>query len=684
MKSELVCRVKYCNTLPDIPFDPKFITYPFDSTRFIQYNPTSLERSYKYEVLTEHDLGVTIDLINKDTYINDHGAQLDPADEKLLEEDILTPQDSKRSRHHARSVSWLRRTEYISTEQTRFQPQTMDKVEAKVGYSIKKNFKEETIYMDRESQIKAINKTFEDSKVPIEKHYSKPNVTPVEVFSVFPDFKVWKYPCAQVIFDSDPAPTGRPVPAQIEEMSQAMIRGVMDESGEQFVAYFLPMEDTLEKRRRDFVNMVDYEDEEEYNYKMSREYNWNVKSKASKGYEENYFLVMRQDVRLSKRRQKVGQPPNNTRLVVRHRPLNAQEFRMQRYRERMLEPTGEEEEEGSGEEGEDKSDNEAKDDDDDDDDDKDEDKEGEDKERTSDKEKEGSEEEKDASEDEKQNDQDKEDADASGNDKSDSDQVLFYLNCTYPELNSSQQEELSTFILFMSQKATINSVKSYFITKLITRTKYFLKLRLFEVAKMQVFFLGMVEFLQKIRKSLLAQLSFAIMVVNILRHSCINSSFCLSVIVIAVSPNKRFVANPTSIFLLRTKFSDFFVSIDSGSGSEEERLTSKTSRSPSRSRSTSKSPPRSRSRSKSKSRSRSRSSSAASNKSASGSGSASASESGSESDKLVNPCFDSVDDFISIYDRKKLYDILLLIKRPPQAPENSSEIYFFTNYLALH
>lgn len=37
-------------------------------------------------------------------------------------------------------------------------------------------------------------------------------------------FQSWKYPCAQVIFDSDPAPVGRPVPAQIEEMSQAMIR----------------------------------------------------------------------------------------------------------------------------------------------------------------------------------------------------------------------------------------------------------------------------------------------------------------------------------------------------------------------------------------------------------------------------------------------------------------------------
>ncbi|GLG96208.1 Rna polymerase ii-associated factor 1-like protein [Gryllus bimaculatus] len=359
-RSELVCRVKYCNTLPDIPFDPKFITYPFDSTRFIQYNPTSLERNYKYEVLTEHDLGVTIDLINKDTYSGEPGAQLDPADEKLLEEDVLTPQDSKRSRHHARSVSWLRRTEYISTEQTRFQPQTMDKVEAKVGYSIKKNFKDETLYMDRDSQIKAIEKTFEDSKKTIEKHYSKPNVVPVEVLPVYPDFKIWKYPCAQVIFDSDPAPTGRSVPAQIEEMSQAMIRGVMDESGEQFVAYFLPTDETLEKRRLDFSRGMDYEDDEEYEYKMAREYNWNVKSKASKGYEENYFLVMRQDgiyyneletrVRLSKRRQKAGQQPNNTRLVVKHRPLNAPEHRMQRYREKQLEPPGEEDEEEDEEE----------------------------------------------------------------------------------------------------------------------------------------------------------------------------------------------------------------------------------------------------------------------------------------------------------------------------------------------
>lgn len=163
--------MKYCNTLPDIPFDLKFITYPFQNDRFIQYNPTSLERNYKYEVLTEHDLGVTIDLINRDLYLPDTFTQLDIADEKLLEEDVHTPQDSMRSRYHAKSVSWLRKSEYISTEQTRFQPQTMEKVEAKVGYNVRKQFVEETIYMDRDTQIKSIQNTFEDNKKPILEHY---------------------------------------------------------------------------------------------------------------------------------------------------------------------------------------------------------------------------------------------------------------------------------------------------------------------------------------------------------------------------------------------------------------------------------------------------------------------------------------------------------------------------------
>ncbi|TKS80871.1 RNA polymerase II-associated factor 1 -like protein PD2-like protein [Collichthys lucidus] len=347
-RSGVVCRVKYCNSLPDIPFDPKFITYPFDQHRFVQYKATSLEKQHKHELLTEPDLGVTIDLINPDTYRIDPNILLDPADEKLLEEDIQAPSSSKRSQQHAKVVPWMRKTEYISTEFNRYGVSN-EKVEVKIGVSVKQQFTEEEIYKDRDSQISAIEKTFEDAQKSITQHYSKPRVTPVEVLPVFPDFKMWINPCAQVIFDSDPAPKDISGPAGVEMMSQAMIRGMMDEEGNQFVAYFLPHEETLRKRKRDCDEGMDYMPEDLYDYKIAREYNWNVKNKASKGYEENYFFIFRDGdgvyyneletrVRLSKRRAKAGaQSTTNAVLVCKHRDMNEKELEAQEARKAQLE-----------------------------------------------------------------------------------------------------------------------------------------------------------------------------------------------------------------------------------------------------------------------------------------------------------------------------------------------------------
>ncbi|XP_044059424.1 RNA polymerase II-associated factor 1 homolog isoform X2 [Siniperca chuatsi] len=347
-RSGVVCRVKYCNSLPDIPFDPKFITYPFDQHRFVQYKATSLEKQHKHELLTEPDLGVTIDLINPDTYRIDPNILLDPADEKLLEEDIQAPSSSKRSQQHAKVVPWMRKTEYISTEFNRYGVSN-EKVEVKIGVSVKQQFTEEEIYKDRDSQISAIEKTFEDAQKSITQHYSKPRVTPVEVLPVFPDFKMWINPCAQVIFDSDPAPKDISGPAGVEMMSQAMIRGMMDEEGNQFVAYFLPNEETIRKRKRDCDEGMDYMPEDLYDYKIAREYNWNVKNKASKGYEENYFFIFRDGdgvyyneletrVRLSKRRAKAGaQSTTNAVLVCKHRDMNEKELEAQEARKAQLE-----------------------------------------------------------------------------------------------------------------------------------------------------------------------------------------------------------------------------------------------------------------------------------------------------------------------------------------------------------
>uniref|UniRef100_H2YJZ3 RNA polymerase II-associated factor 1 homolog n=1 Tax=Ciona savignyi TaxID=51511 RepID=H2YJZ3_CIOSA len=357
----LVTKVKYCNTLPDIPFDPKFIKYPFDANRFVDYKPTSLEKQHKIELHTDHDLGVVIDLINPLTYKVDPNMQMHPADEALLEEDLPAPQDSKRSRQHSLNVSWLRRSEYISQEFNRYGVKSSN-VETRIGAGAKEIFKQDDLYKDRDGQIAAIKKTFEDAKIEITKHYSKPNVYPVDVLPIYPDMKMWQHPSAQVIFDTDPAIPGKPTAEQLEEMSQAMIRGMVDEEGDQFVAYFLPTPSTRMKRRKDVEEGMEFNPEETYDYRLAREYNWNVKNKASKGYEENYYFVFREDgvhyneletrVRLSKRRAKGGagvQAATDAVLAVRHRMLNDQERAAQEMRRVQLEPLEVEEEEEEGE-----------------------------------------------------------------------------------------------------------------------------------------------------------------------------------------------------------------------------------------------------------------------------------------------------------------------------------------------
>lgn len=365
---DLVTRMRFSNSLPDIPFDPKFLQCPFlDLQRFVPYKTTSLEKNYKYEVLTEPDLGVEIDLIDPETYTIDPqilaNLQADPLDEFILEDEVAPKANARRSAQHNKVVPWMRKTEYISSEYNRFGTQT-ERQETKVGYNIKKRFKEENIYRNRQEQLDAIERSFADAAREVRSHHSKPGILPVAELPVLPDFRLWRYPFAQVIFDSDPAPANTdPVVATVK-MRQALIRGMMDESGEQFVAYFLPSDETLDKRRREEDGAEEGSEEaakedgaeETLDYRLTREYNWTVKNKASKGYEENYLFVMRPDsvtyneletrVRLSRRRAKEGAPKTaNSRLVLTQRPPNEDETAAQEERMLQLAPPQEEEEE---------------------------------------------------------------------------------------------------------------------------------------------------------------------------------------------------------------------------------------------------------------------------------------------------------------------------------------------------
>lgn len=70
---------------------------------------------------------------------------------------------------------------------------------------------------------------------------------------------------------------------------------MVDETGDHFVVYFLPTEETKQQRRLDAENHVAFTEGASYEYEKAREYNWNVKNKTMTNYEENYFFVFRKE-----------------------------------------------------------------------------------------------------------------------------------------------------------------------------------------------------------------------------------------------------------------------------------------------------------------------------------------------------------------------------------------------------
>ena len=72
--------------------------------------------------------------------------------------------DARRSNIHRKKHTFFRASEYIATD---FKQYGVSKEKTESRIDIKEKFKDEEIYKDREAQIKAIEKTFEDALVRI-------------------------------------------------------------------------------------------------------------------------------------------------------------------------------------------------------------------------------------------------------------------------------------------------------------------------------------------------------------------------------------------------------------------------------------------------------------------------------------------------------------------------------------
>ena len=69
--NDFLCKIKYKNTLPEIPFDPKTLAYDVDLTKYAAYSRTSLMKQHHWGYYP--DTSAVLDLVDIEAWTPDAG-----------------------------------------------------------------------------------------------------------------------------------------------------------------------------------------------------------------------------------------------------------------------------------------------------------------------------------------------------------------------------------------------------------------------------------------------------------------------------------------------------------------------------------------------------------------------------------------------------------------------------------
>ncbi|KAG2226001.1 hypothetical protein INT45_002467, partial [Circinella minor] len=119
-RSDYLCRVRYRNTLPPLPFAPKLLTIPSLQERHAEYQSLSLEDKIPFPLQVDQSYSIPFDrsLIEYLDAMETNPEEITRAGEEIAEEDkiLLTPPTDEQQTSQIRmerrpNVSWLRTVE---------------------------------------------------------------------------------------------------------------------------------------------------------------------------------------------------------------------------------------------------------------------------------------------------------------------------------------------------------------------------------------------------------------------------------------------------------------------------------------------------------------------------------------------------------------------------------------------
>lgn len=202
---------KFTNTLPEIPFDPKFLNRPLSSLRrHVQYAITSLDHSYKIPVLSEPDMGVCPNLVDPELYRVPDTMEAPPAlaepDEILVEQaEAGNTVQGERVYRTQKEQTWMRRSEYMANEAYQANPIAQYRSRADTMLSYRNKIEAGDEYKTTEQKIADIEASFECPNLADLKHPTKPGLKAVKITPLVPSqTDVWSNLYTQLVFDDCP------------------------------------------------------------------------------------------------------------------------------------------------------------------------------------------------------------------------------------------------------------------------------------------------------------------------------------------------------------------------------------------------------------------------------------------------------------------------------------------------
>jgi len=318
---------RFSNVLPVVPSDPKLLSVSFNREAFVNYRSDSTSEQ-KYDLLAEPDLGIPIDLVDPQEYEAPDRAMIEAADVELLLDVDMQQAAAARGASASRvkqqmrtEVTWLRKTPIMGNNlyEAVHKPQKQN-TERQHLVSASRELATVQGKPTLQEQVDAIEKTFEDAAaldmydgVAAAQHPSKPELTPVTVLPVLPDFECWCNNYVLMSFDTDPSQdVGSSAQAAQTRCADALIRGFTkneqvggNEIKTSFLAYMLPKQAEEEEPQRQF--------------EWVREYQFDMRPKDKDA--TGYFLSMhRGQVVYNEYTSKMAMTRKNVREVHRIKP----------------------------------------------------------------------------------------------------------------------------------------------------------------------------------------------------------------------------------------------------------------------------------------------------------------------------------------------------------------------------